>query len=299
MNRRAPSAGLECPGHLVAFPSGNAVLDGFWYARPRPSGRVRPALLLFVHGMRSNFYRSRLKKELLRQTMARPDSPDVLLFNNRGAEDGVLDERFADARADLAAALAFGRAHGYRRFLLAGHSTGCQKIIHLLASPRPEPGVAGVMLLGPCDDLAITRRDFGSQYDAILALARHRVADGRGGEPMPDRRCGGFTARRFLSASDARHTEARILDYEGRLTAFRRVRAPMLVLFGSREEYACLPVEAMLARLQASTASAAFQGRVIPGGDHGFHGVETETVRVLLDWAEMRPGPAGRRTCHD
>ena len=52
-------------GELVAFPAGNSrpgrMLDGF-YRSPR---KMNAPLLVFVHGMGSNFYRSGLKKAFL------------------------------------------------------------------------------------------------------------------------------------------------------------------------------------------------------------------------------------------
>ncbi|MCZ7591699.1 MAG: alpha/beta hydrolase [Kiritimatiellae bacterium] len=82
-------------------------------------------LLLFVHGMGGNFYRSELRKQMLLQGPCA--GIDVLSFNNRGHEDNVADEVFVDCRHDIDAAIEFGRKQGYRRFILLGHSTGCQK----------------------------------------------------------------------------------------------------------------------------------------------------------------------------
>ncbi len=275
---------FSIPGTLVSFRSGRADLDGFLCAGPRRRGR----LLVFVHGMRSNFYRSRLKKELMRQARARRDAPDLFFFNNRGAEEAVTTERFRDCRADLDAALAAAREWGYRRFLLAGHSTGCQKIVWYQAR-RQRPDVEGLVLLAPCDDLAISRRDLGADYEGTVAFARKLVAEGRGGEWLADPRCLGFAARRFLSVADGAELEASLFDYAGPLRHFRRLRDPLLVVFGTREEYACRPLAEMGAILRARTAARDFTLQWIPRGDHGFHGVEALTARRLLDWA------AGRR----
>lgn len=268
---------LALPGWLVSFPARGARLDGFL---TRGGRRGRP-LLVYVHGMRSNFHGSALKKEFAREAVR--SGFDLLLFNNRGAGEGVLDERFGDSLADLDAALTFARSRGHRRFLLAGHSTGCQKVVHYQARRR-DPSVLGLILLAPADDLAITRRELGTAYARRVARARRLVAASRGRTPMPAD-CQGFTARRFLSIAEPHRTEAALFDYAGPMRAFASLRLPMLALFGGREEYACIPLARMEAILRARTRSAGFDWRLIAGADHGFHGHERATARAVLGWA--------------
>ena len=119
MKRPSPTP-FQAPGDLIALPlpGSKRWLDGFW----RHDRRRRNTLFIFVHGMGSNFYRSRLRKAILHQ--AARHGGDALLFNNRGAEQGTVDERFSDSLQDIDAALRFGRSKGYRRFVLIGHSTG-------------------------------------------------------------------------------------------------------------------------------------------------------------------------------
>jgi len=194
----------------------------------------------------------------------------LLSFNNRGADGAVVDERFEDCLADLDAAIHFGQSRGYRRFILLGHSTGCQKIIYHQAR-RAHPQVAGLVLLAPGDDYAIAQHDAGRGFARYVNQAQRLVNEGRGDTVMPPQ-CLGFTARRYLSIADPRKTEAKIFNYEGRLSHFRRVTCPMLLLFGSAEEYACLSVETMHDILRRATNSTRFEDTVIPGADHGFHG---------------------------
>jgi pimeloyl-ACP methyl ester carboxylesterase len=265
------------PGALVTLSVTRRLrLDGF-LVRPRRPTRT---LLVLVHGMGSNFYRSALKKAFL--DLPRAGGPAVLSVNNRGAEQGTEDESFPGCLADLDAVLRFGRAAGFRRFILAGHSTGCQKIVHYQVRRRPAD-VAGLVLLAPADDFAICRRDLGRRFAPSVARARALVAAGRGRG-----RIGGmhqaFSARRFLSIADRRRAEAAVFDYEGPMRAFRALRVPVLALFGSREEFAVMPVASMLARLAALQPPGRVTARVIARGDHGFHGEERHVARCLRRW---------------
>ena len=129
-------------GALVAFPAARGrtyqMLDGFY----RPAPMKNAPLLVFVHGMGSNFYRSALKKAFLDAAPAL--GLGVLAFNNQGAERGTEDEKFRTCLADLDAAAEFARRHGHRKLIFVGHSTGCQKIVYWQAQRR-NPAVAGLV----------------------------------------------------------------------------------------------------------------------------------------------------------
>lgn len=275
----------EIQGALVTFPARglDRPLDGFLACGPRRARR----LLIFVHGMHSNFYRSEFKKELMRQGPAR--GVDVLSFNNRGAELGVETERFADSLHDLDAAIAFGRSRGYRRFVLMGHSTGCQKITYWQFRRRRR-SVEALVLAAIGDDLAIFRRELGRRFFQRLETARRWRSQGWKNRPMPDD-CKRFTAQRFLSVAEARQIEARLFDFDGPMREFAAVRTPILALFPEREEYACLPVPEMMRRLAARTRSRRFTAALVRGANHGFKGAERRAVAATLEWLGR-----GRRT---
>lgn len=267
-------------GALVAFPAAGRrkvrMLDGFY----RPGPKVRAPLLAFVHGMGSNFYRSALKKAFLEAAPA--TGMGVLSFNNRGAERGTEDENFRTCLHDLDAAAEFARRHGHRKLVYVGHSTGCQKIVYWQARRR-NPAVAGLVLLAPADDFAVTRRDLGRRFDHKVAWARKMVATGRGDAPVTglyER----FTAKRFLNLADVKHAEANVFRYDGALTQFRRVKCPVLAVFGAQEEFAAIPPAEMLAILRKKTTSRDFDDWLIPGADHGFHGCERELALSVCQW---------------
>jgi pimeloyl-ACP methyl ester carboxylesterase len=273
-------------GELVAFPAAGGckprMLDGFY----RPAAAKRAPLVAFVHGMGSNFYRSGLKKAFLESAPACGCA--VLSFNNRGAERGTEDEIFSACLADLDAALAFARRRGHRKIVFVGHSTGCQKIAFWQARRR-HPGVAGLVLLAPADDYAVTRQDFGARFEKKVAWARRQIAQGRPGAPVAGR-YERFTAARFLSLADPRRAEANVFRYAGPLTQFRRVKCPVLAVFGDQEEFAAIPPADMLAILRDKTRSRRFEDWLIPGADHGFHGLESELAEAVCRWVrEVAP----------
>jgi pimeloyl-ACP methyl ester carboxylesterase len=278
----APDWGVE--GRLVAFAAEQAgkvrMLDGFY----RPAPEAGASLLAFVHGMGSNFYRSALKKAFLE---AAPETGlAALSFNNRGAERGTEDEPFGECLADLDAAAAFGRRMGHRRLVFVGHSTGCQKIAYWQAR-RARRDVAGLVLLAPADDYAVSRRDLGTRFDKKVAWAKAQVARGRG-----DAQVSGlyerFCAARFLSVASVRSAEANVFRYDGPLTQFRRVRCPILAVFGAEEEFAAIEPARMLAILRRKTKSADYSDWLLPGAGHSFKGCEASLAAEVCAWAREK-----------
>ena len=269
---------LEIHGALVTLPLGPKIrpLDGFWLP-----GRKRSAhLLIFVHGMGGNFYRSALRKRLL---LDAPRSGfDVLTFNNRGAERDVATERFRDCVPDIAAAVAFARRKGYRSIVLMGHSTGCQKITYFQAL-RNDPLVQAIVLSAPGDDLAVSRRDLGRRYAARVAQAKRLVKRGKGGTILPD--CPNFAAHRFLSVGDPAEVEAQVFDLDGPMRHYRRLTVPVLVQLPLKEQYACRPVPETETILREKSRSRAFASQLVPDADHSFTGHETAAMRAALKWA--------------
>jgi pimeloyl-ACP methyl ester carboxylesterase len=275
------------PGALITLPlpGRRRPLDGFW----APGRRTSRTLVLFVHGMGSNFYRSAFKKAVA--LAVRRAGADILLFDNRGAGRDVATERFRDGLADLDAAARWAEARGYRRFILVGHSTGAQKIIHW-ASRRRDPRLAGLVLAAVGDDLAIVRRDLGRAYPRWLRRAKDLVRRGRGETVLPAG-CLGFTARRWLSIADPTQLEAALFDFEGEMRIFRTVTAPVLALLPEKEEYACIPVPEMARRLAARTRSTRFSAVIVPGADHSFHGCEPAAAAAIVRWMKTVPAEVG------
>lgn len=268
------------PGELIEIPLGKTLrpLDGF-LARSGP--RRKTSLLVFVHGMGSNFYRSAFKKTWMHAVRGTPW--DLLSFNNRGAEQDTARERFRDCLRDLDAALDAARVLGYRSFILIGHSTGCQKIAYHQAV-RQRRDVRGLIFAAIGDDYAILRRDLGRKFVARVRRANALVEAGE-----PDTLVEGigfpFAAHRFLSIADPDQLEATLFRFDGPMRHVGRIRCPILGLFPAEEEYAVLPVPEAARRLAVrATRAVRCDICIIPGANHGFKGRERDAVDAAMTW---------------
>jgi predicted alpha/beta-fold hydrolase len=280
-------------GKLIRFPTTDKLeLQGF-LAAPRNSKRC----ILHVHGMTGSFYDSRLAWHIAKAAMRRGLA--VFLLNTRGHDmvngmdtwnrkkygpiAGTDFERFEDCVTDIGAALAELKRLGFKDFVLSGHSTGCQKITYYQYR-RKDRNVKGIALLAPASDYEIARKELGRKFSRVVAYAKRMVRDGKGN--VQDKKIPQFfSAKRWLSIADLKNPEARLFDYDGKLSEFSRVTVPILAVFGSKEQHVYRPVERYLSTLGKRTRSLAYTPYIVKGGNHSFHGFEGNAAKVVVGWA--------------
>src|SRR5712691_4950373 len=180
--------------------------DGVWLdgviAEPR---RRRTAALIWVHGLGSAFSSG---QPLIRELSTRLNAAGIayLKLNTRGHDTvarggkrlaGAAFERFVESVEDIRAVIALARRAGYGRVILAGHSTGANKILHYAARVR-DRRVSGLVLLGPVSDVAAESKLVGRHELRRRVAVAERIAR-RDPEALVPRAFGFWSARRYLS----------------------------------------------------------------------------------------------------
>jgi alpha-beta hydrolase superfamily lysophospholipase len=278
------------PGALVSVRTRDGVqLDGLIV---EPRGR-RATALIWVHGLGSRFSSG---QPLIRALSTRLNRAGIgyLKLDTRGHDlvarqgerlAGAAFERFEESVEDVRAMIALASASGYRRVILAGHSTGANKVLHYTARAR-DRRVAGVILLGAIADVAgerarIGRRELERRVAVAARIARNAP------EALVPRSWGFWTARRFVGLYRPGGTEDVFPYYRpsARWTALRRVRVPVAVIVGGRDEYLDRrPAELLAAFALNATRAPSFTGIVVRGARHGFRGREVVLAREIVRW---------------
>ena len=266
------------------------VLDG---VAVHPGGR-RGTALVWVHGLGSRFSSG---QSIIRGLSAGLERAGIgyLKLETRGHGVvaragrrlvGAAFERFGESVHDIRAMIGLAARSGYRRVLLAGHSTGANKVLHYLARTG-DRRVAGLMLLGPISDVAGERKRIGRRELARRVAAAERIAARDPGALVP-RGWGFWSARRFISLYRPGETED-VFPYYRLATgwpALRRIRVPLAVIVGGRDEYLDRRPEALATAFERNAPRArSFRGIVIPRANHGFRGHERALVREIVRWA--------------
>lgn len=267
----------------------------------QPRGRRRVAFI-WVHGLGSTFANG---QPLIRVLARRLNAAGIayLKCDTRGHHvvaragrrlAGAAFERFGESVRDVRAMIDFVRRAGYGRVILAGHSTGANKVLHYMARVR-DRRVAGLVLLGPVSDIAGEMKRIGRRELRRRVAVAERIAR-RDPDTLVPRPFGFYSAGRYLSLYRPGEAEDVFQYYraDGRWAALRTVRMPLAVVLGSRDEYLDRPAaEIIEAFARNARATRSFTGIVISRASHGFAGREEALARALVRWVE-RP-PARRR----
>lgn len=277
------------PVNLVSTKTKDGVrLEGI-YVGP---ARNKKAALVWVHGLTSRFSSGQpLIKEL--SSLLKKNGFGYLKFNTRGHDvvnkdvkklGGSGFEKFTDCVRDIRAMISFARRLGYRKIILAGHSTGANKIVYYLYRTR-DRAVKGLILVGAVSDVAVGQKMEGKRIFASLRLAEKlRQKDP---DSMMPRSYGIYTARRYLSLYRAGSSED-VFPYHNPKTRWkeiRSVRIPLAVIFGSRDEYIDRAAKELLKIFEKNAVHArSFSGIIIKGAGHSFRKKEKELAEAIIKW---------------
>src|SRR2546426_6667686 len=273
--------------------------DGVWLdgVIAEPRRRRRRTALIWVHGLGSAFSSG---QPLIRELSTRLNAAGIAYFkfNNRGHDvvagrgkhlAGAAFERFGQSVEDIRAMIAFAVKCGYGRVILAGHSTGANKVLHYAARTR-DRRVIGLVLLGPVSDIAgEMKRIRGRELRRRVALAE-RVPRRESGGLVP-RALGFLGARRYLSPDRPGEAQNGFPYHRphARWAALRGVRVPVAAIVGSRDEYLDRrPAELIRAFERNVTLARSLAGIVIPRARHGFQGRERALGQAMLRFIRSR-----------
>ena len=261
------------------------------------SGDKNKVGIIYLHGMTGNFYWKDFVSLL--SEIASRNKIGLLAFGNRGAgmignfhtkngkgkTIGTNLEKFEDCIKDIDAAVSFMRKRGFKKIFLAGHSTGCQKAAYYMAKTNDKK-VHGIILLAPADDYNINKKEFGSKMKRLLLTAKSMMRAGKGNELMPEYSKGiPYSAQRLNSIIDLKRAEAQIFNYDSDLKFVKKIRVPILAVFGSKEQHAIIKPQKMLNMIRAAS-KVPCKTLLIKGGNHSFKGKEKQVVNVIVNWVK-------------
>ena len=264
-------------------------LDGVF---TEPRGR-RGTALIWVHGLGSVFSSG---QPLTRELSTRLNAAGIAYFklNTRGHDvvaragrqlAGAAFERFRQCLVDIRTMVDFVRRRGYRRIILAGHSTGANKVLFYAARAR-DRRVDGIVLLGPVSDRAAELKRIGPRQLRRRIETAEKLAR-RDPDTLIPRDWGFWTAQRYLSLYRAGGEEDVFQYYRpnARWTALRSVRLPLAAILGARDEYLDRPAWDVIDAFRANALRVdSFTGIVVPRANHGFQGHERALADLLVRW---------------
>jgi len=259
-------------------------------------------LFIFVHGLSGNlFSRSELANHLVNSGAA------ALVFNNRGygiinkfrqfrprSEKkyqvkifGQAHEVFSDCLDDLDGAINFGVRAGYKKIILVGRSTGCNKIAYYLSQKSPTV-IKGAVLLAPVSDYSIVRRDFPTtKLKRVVGYAQHLVKAGRAHELLPTKIWPEIIdAQRFLSLYTPESLEE-IFSYAvptKKPTILQKIKKPLLICLAAEDEFGDRSAEKIAAWFKSALVKQSGELKIISGANHSFSKQAVKLQKIIAVW---------------
>ena len=264
-------------------------LEGI-YTKPRKRSKTA---LIWLHGLTSRFSSGQsLIKELSSQLSR--SGIGYFKFNTRGHDIvirgpkhplGAAFEKFEDCILDIQAVINLAKNLGYKKVILAGHSTGANKALYYKYKTH-DPRVFGLILLGPTSDIAYDYLAFGKKTIRQRIYLAEKLKKNNATSLLPQK-FGIWTAQRFISILKEGKAEDVFPYYnlKARWKELKSVKAPVAVILGSRDEYLDRPAQKLIAIFRQNARNAAsFSGIVIKRANHGFYGKEKELTGELIRW---------------
>jgi pimeloyl-ACP methyl ester carboxylesterase len=283
-----PGVGLSFLG--IDTLDGNRVDAACW--QPEAAEPANTVLIIAVHGSGGNFTRKPCSTVGSGLSAA---GHAVLAINTRQHDAQVNSDNFFDVAQDIEAAVYTGRALGYRKIVLLGHSLGsiqCQ----FYAATHWNQGVKGVILTGMFGNLPWKSRHLliqdQTRYRLLADSAREAVHHGDSTVPLADAMPShsgapsAVTAQHFLTYRDE-EVSAAVGPYW-----IKRIPVPILMvrdeadlviqpfepqmLMGAAQEPDALPPEVRYVVLP-NPAERSLEA-------HGFADTGPQLVAILCAW---------------
>lgn len=297
MERRSAADRAEPACRLVRFETaGGVTLAGVLY---EPRRRPARAIIWLHGGGGASVFESRRTNLLAEVFLGR--GIGFFAFNNRGSgivrragDDlgGAAFERIRDCVEDIDGAIRELWRRGYRDIILAGHSTGANKIA-VYDHYKPRNRVKRYVLLAGGDDTGLLYFDLGARrFRSLLTKAKAMIKARRGEELAPrtgptmmswralydtGNPDGDYNVFPFFEAMSGTKLSRRPFRY------IRAIRKPSLYIYGDRDEY-CYDDLPRCAEILSQQVSDGAEIVVMRDADHGFSGREKELAGLIADW---------------
>lgn len=268
------------------------------------------SVVIYLHGNgSSSIFYDAAKNHTLVPALAKKNI-SILYFNNRGAHIikklyvrhgkeeerkrfGMAYEKIKDCIIDIDGAISFLKKQSYRKFYLAGASTGANKIC-VYNFYKPKNNVEKYILLCGGDDTGIYYDMLGKEkFWKLLAKAKKKIKAKQGEGIINEMLSDNFFS--YIGFFDIANPDGDYnifpfyevlrkvkLSTKPLFRHFKSIKRPTLVIYGDQDEYAWGNVPKIVKILKNYRPELDY--RIIKGADHGFKNHEEELAEMVANW---------------
>ena len=199
---------------------------------------------------------------------------------------GASLEIFEDCVKDIDAALLFLETKGFKKFILSGHSTGCQKVAYY-QSQKKNKRVKALFLSGPLDDRQYQRKILGEKFSETVETAKKFVEEGKGNHFVPeDFRASFFTYNRYYNMYKENSSEG-LLDPDRNFKELGKIDCPIFSILGNKDEYLTMDARTILEKIKRAYKNKKSKTFLIEGANHGFEGKENQLTGAISSCLDL------------
>jgi pimeloyl-ACP methyl ester carboxylesterase len=246
-------------------------------------------IILHIHGMCSSLFSN--IGQIIAET-ANKNKLSSFLINTRGHgivssfkqkkengkssyhTGGTAYEKFENSTLDINGAINYLKTLGYKKIILSGHSTGCQKITYFQTQTHNKI-IKSLILLAPADDLNMEKRD-NLNFNETLKLSKTHQ---KNNSLFQTEDFGLLCAKRFYELFKKTSIEGNLFNYTKNLEYLKEIKIPILSIIGT-EDTGFLNVEKANTNLNNNFTHKKSYSKLIQG-NHSFYKQENNLKKEI------------------
>ena len=209
---------------------------------------------------------------------------DILMKNGSYKRCGCMYEIFEDCIIDIDLAIQQAKDLGYKRFILMGHSYGCNKLIYYYY--KKHPNILGLILASVPDmvGLQLYRQQ---DYQQLIKEAKENIDNGNGTKLLSNL----VEDYMYMSSQtyynwfnkNSNLDNLPVMGNSNNWFQFEAIDVPILTFSGSNETDNYLHLD--LLNKKAKNCNN-FKYKIIDNTNHFYDSKENEIALLILEWAK-------------
>ena len=207
---------------------------------------------------------------------------DILMRDGSYKRYGCMYEIFEESLLDIDLAIKKAKEFGYNRFILMGHSYGCNKLIYYYY--KKHPNILG-LILASAPDMMGRHLYRQTEYKELIKEAKENIDNGN-----PTKILSNLIEDYIYMSSQTYYNwfnkkskldNLPVMSYSENWYQFETIDVPILTFSGSNETDNYLHLD--LLKNKAKSCND-FKYKIIDNTNHFYNGKEKEISFLVLDW---------------
>lgn len=212
---------------------------------------------------------------------------DIVMKDGTFKRYGCMYEIFEECIYDIDLAIETAKNKGYKRFILLGHSYGCNKVIYYYYKKHPD--ILGIILASAPDMVGSHLKEQGIEYKELLKEAKENIDNNE-----PDKLLHKMIEDYMYMSSKTYYNwynensnlnNLPVISNPKHWEQFETIDVPILTFSGSKEKDYYLHLDLLK---EKALSCNDFEYKIIENTGHTYRTKEEEIGKLILSWTKNR-----------